>query len=171
MASKKRSRKHRPGPHRPPGRVVVARQVLLTDAAGNVRMRLGCAEDGSPYLLLMGPDGRARVELGACGGAGQVQLLDAQGRPRVVVQNGPEEVSAVTLLDGRGELSAGLHSCGGASGVLALSDATGRKGAGLQVTPAGELAELARDELHGGPEVRGAGTPQEERHHGQPGRN
>ena len=171
MASKKRSGKHRQCPGRPPGQVVVARQVLLTDAAGQVRLRLGCAEDGSPYLHLLGPDGKPRVALAACGGDGQVLLLDADGRPRVAVRTGPGDVSAVTLLDGRGELSAGLHSCGGASGVLALTDATGRMGAGLQVTPAGELAELSRDELHGGPEVCGADPHRAERDRGRPGRN
>jgi hypothetical protein len=171
MASKKRSGKHRQCPGRPPGQVVVARQVLLTDAAGQVRLRLGCGEDGSPYLLLIGPDGKPRVALAACGGAGQVQLLDEQGRPRVVLQTGPGDVSAVTLLDGRGELSAGLHGCAGASGMLALSDATGRKGAGLQVTPAGVLAEFGHDELHGGPEVCGADPHRAGRDRGQPGRN
>ena len=168
MASRK---KHRQGPRTPPAPVVKARQVLLTDAAGHVRLRLGCGEDGSPYLLLIGPDGKPRVALAACGGAGQVQLLDEQGRPRVVLQTGPEGASAVTLLDGRGELSAGLHSCAGASGMLALSDATGRKGAGLQVTPAGELAKLSRDELHGGPEVCGADPHRAERDRGRPGRD
>jgi hypothetical protein len=171
MASKKRSRKHRQGPGRPPGQVVVARRVLLTDAAGNVRLWLGCAEDGSPLLHLLGPDGKPRVALAACGGAGQVLLLDADGRARVAVQTGPEGASAVTLLDGGGELSAGLHSCAGASGRLALTDATGRRGAGLQVTPAGELAEFGHDELHGGPEARGQDQHQAGRDHGQPGRN
>jgi hypothetical protein len=171
MASKKRSRKHRQGARRPPGQVVVARRVLLTDAAGNVRLRLGCAEDGSPYLHLLGPDGRARVTLGAYEGGSEVHLLDSEGRVRVAVRTGPGDVSAVTLLDGRGELSAGLHSCGGASGMLALTDATGRKGAGLRVTAAGEMAEFSHDELHKHAEERGADTRQAERDRGRPGQN
>ena len=166
MASRK---KHRQGPRTPPGPVVKARQVLLTDAAGHVRLRLGCGEGGGAYLLLLDADGMPRVALAACGGAGQVQLLDEQGRARVVLQTGPEGASAVTLLDGRGELSAGLHSCAGASGMLALSDATGRKGAGLQVTPAGVLAEFGHDELHGHSDARGPDTHQAERDRGQPG--
>jgi hypothetical protein len=168
MASRK---KHRQGRRRPSGQVVVARQALLRDAAGNVRLRLGCAEDGGSYLLMLGADGKPRVALAACGGAGQAQLLDGRGRPRVVLKNGPGDVCAVTLLDGRGELGAGPHGCAGAPGVLALTGATGRKGAGLWVSPAGVPAEFGHDELHGHPVARAASTHQEEGHRGQPGQN
>jgi hypothetical protein len=166
MASRK---KHQQGLRRPSGQVVVARQALLRDAAGNVRLRLGCAQDGGLYLLLLGADGKPRVALAACGGAGQVRLLDGRGRPRVVLKNGPGGVCAVTLLGGRGALGAGLHGCAGAPGMLALSGATGRKGAGPRVSPAGALAEFGHDELHGRSEARGADTHQAERDRGRPG--
>jgi hypothetical protein len=58
------------------------------------------------------------------------------------------------LLDGKGERSAGLHGREGASGLLALADAAGQKGPGLQLTAAGVMEERGHDELHGDAEVR-----------------
>jgi hypothetical protein len=69
----------------------------LLDRAGQPRLALGVAGDGSPRVTLAGADGVQRAVIAECGGYVAVTLCDAAGTPRVGLSIGSDGDSAVWL--------------------------------------------------------------------------
>ena len=78
--------------------------VVLSDKAGTMRVKLGLAPDGSPFLLLSDGAGTGRVNLGVDAGGAGLALYDKDGktRMRLVVDAGGSP--GLTLFDAKGNV-------------------------------------------------------------------
>jgi len=79
---------------------VDTREVVLRDAAGSVRARLGTLEDGAPYVYLVSPDGTGEIELSASPGPSVQLRLASGGGDAVVLATAPRGGPSLGLWHG-----------------------------------------------------------------------
>ena len=106
------------------GGTVEARELVLRDAAGEVRARLGTTADGAARMVLVDRDGRARMRLSLLAdGSPGITFADRAGRPRVVLGLLPDQSANLVMADGAGRTRAVLGYSADDAVTLLFADA------------------------------------------------
>ncbi|MDX1673634.1 MAG: hypothetical protein R3314_02435 [Longimicrobiales bacterium] len=123
-----------------------AEELVLRDAAGVTRGRLGIDEDGRVQFSLSDRDGRARMRLAVLGdGSPGLTITDAETRPRAVLGYLPDGTTSLVFADAEG-ISRAVVGLGPDGSTHALfADRTGQirtlVGVGADGVPSVSLVE------------------------------
>ena len=125
---------------------VYAEELVLRDASGVTRGRLGIDEDGRVQFSLSDRDGRARMRLAVLGdGSPGLTITDAETRPRAVLGYLPDGTTSLVFADAEG-ISRAVVGLGPDGSTHALfADRTGQirtlVGVGADGVPSVSLVE------------------------------
>lgn len=90
-------------------KIIEAQQIVLRDAAGNVRIFLDAISEAGPRVMLHSGDGKMAVELRGFPGNNGVALILRASRRNLVVRL-DEERSFISLTDGEGKHSVEIQT-------------------------------------------------------------